>query len=76
MYTADPLWCDITYSYSVTDVTGSPVAAFDSAGLISFNSDALVREFVFSYVVDLDFCGSVSTDYLVTVTGQTGSVLP
>ena len=60
----------------MTDVTGSPVAAFDSAGLISFNSDALVREFVFSYVVDLDFCGSVSTDYLVTVTGQTGSVLP
>ena len=75
MYTADPLWCDITYSYSVTDVTGSPVAAFDSAGVISFNSDALVREFVFSYVADLNFCGPVSTDYLVTVTGETGSVI-
>ena len=43
---------------------------------ITFNSDAAVREFVFSYTSDLSLSGLVSTDYIVTVIGEAGNDTP
>ena len=51
----------------MTDISGDAV--------ITFNSDAAVREFSFSYAADLNLCGPVSTDYIVTVTGEAGNVV-
>lgn len=64
MYTPDPAWCEITYTYTVDAVAGG--------NAVSFNDDATVREFTFDYAADLDLCGTVSTDYTVTVTGEIG----
>ena len=64
MFTSDPVWCEITYSYTITNLAG------DAA--ISFNIDPIVREFNFDYSVDLNLCGLTSIDYLVTVVGKVG----
>ena len=68
VYTADPVWCDITYTYTITDVSG------DAA--VSFNADATVRTFTFSYIADLLLSGAVSTDYTIEVTGTAGNITP
>ena len=67
VYTADPAWCAITYTYTITDVSGDAV--------LIFNDDPLVREFSFYYDADLLLCGLASTDYTVTVTGTAGNVV-
>ena len=67
VYTADPSWCAITYTYTITDVSGDAV--------LTFNSDPLVREFAFNYSADLLLCGLASTDYTVTVTGTAGNII-
>ena len=61
VFTSDPVWCEITYSYTITNLAG------DAA--VSFNNDPIVREFNFYYSVDLNLCGLTSIDYLVTVVG-------
>ena len=63
-FTADPAWCDISYSFSVTHSNG--------VDAISFNGDPTVRSFTFNYATDLLLAGSSSIDYEVTVTGETG----
>ena len=64
VFTSDPAWCAVTYSYSVTE------PAKDTA--VTFDNDASSREFTFNYSADLDLCGSSSIDYLMTVTGEIG----
>ena len=59
VYTADPSWCAIIYTYTVTDPSGDQI--------ITFNSDPTVRSFVFSSagLADLALSGSVSTVYTI-----------
>ena len=64
MFAPVPTWCLITYSYTVAHPDGVAAVAFDS--------DPAARQFTFSYSADLDLCGLVSTDYVVTVIGEIG----
>jgi len=68
VFISDPAWCAITYTYTVTDVSGSPA--------VSFNDDAMVRQFTFDYASDLLLCGATNTDYQISVTGTSGNVVP
>ena len=68
VFISDPIWCEIIYSHSVTDPSGGAV--------VSFNSDALSREFTFDYAADLDLCGTSSIIYMVTMHGTVGNVVP
>ena len=67
VYTADPAWCAIRYTYTITDVSGDVV--------LTFNEDPLTREFAFYYSADLDLCGTDNTQYTVTVTGTSGNMI-
>ena len=53
IYTADPAWCAIRYTYTITDVSGDAV--------LTFNDDPLTREFAFSYSADLLLSGADNT---------------
>ena len=64
VYTSDPVWCDITYSYTITDPSGDPVLSFD----------ALTQTFTFNYSTDVILSGSDFIDYTVTVVGEAGNV--
>ena len=55
VFIADPLWCDISYSYAITDISGD--------ASLSFNPDPSTPEFTFAYDSDLNLCGPASTDY-------------
>ena len=66
VYTSDPVWCDITYSYTITDPSGDPVLSFD----------ALTQTFTFDYSSDVILSGSDFIDYTVTVTGEAGNITP
>ena len=68
VFTANPAWCEITYTYTIADVSG------DAA--VSFNSVATDRTFTFSYAVDLLLSGASSTVYTITVTGAAGNITP
>ena len=67
VYTADPEWCAIIYTYELTSI------AADVA--ITFNSDSLIRKFDFHYITGLALSGTKKTDYVVKVTGTTGNVV-
>ena len=67
VFIADPDYCAVTYSYTITDSAGE-------AAIVLFNPDPSVREFTFGYSTDLDLCGPTSTEYNVTVIGEVGSV--
>ena len=60
-FVANPLWCDITYSYSVTDVAGDAAITFDT----------VTQTFMFDYSADLSLLGQ---DYTVTVFGKAGNL--
>jgi len=62
-FIADPAWCEITYSYTVSH----PKA--DKA--LSFNEST--QTFEFEQLDDLSLSGSVSKDYTITVTGVAGN---
>ena len=65
-FDSDPIWCDITYSYSVSDPSINAVISFDAA----------TQTFSFFKPDDLSIAGLVSTDYTITVTGVTGNITP
>ena len=67
IYTADPAWCAIWYTYTITDVS-------DDAGL-TFNDDPLTREFSFNYSSVLFNTRASSKEYIVTVTGTSGNMI-
>jgi len=66
-YVVDPIWCAITYTYSVTDFAGDRALTFDNA--------QETREFTISNTNDLNLSGPTSKDYTVTVTAQVGNVV-
>ena len=66
VYTADPAWCDIIYTYTIND----------SAGEAAFTFDDVNQKFTFSYSADLLLSGPTSTDYTITVTGTSGNIVP
>lgn len=66
-YTADPAWCAIVYTYTISAITDDSVVAF--------NDDPAIREFSFLYDSNLDLCGATSTAYTITVTGTSGNIV-
>jgi hypothetical protein len=64
-FTADPAWCEITYTYSITDEAGSTVTQATFNPLMPFNDDPLEREFTFDYSTDLTFSGDESNEYTI-----------
>ena len=73
MFTADPAWCAITYTYTITDSNGGDVT-ISSFGPQSF--DDITRIFTIDYETDLDFSGLTSKTYTIEVTGTAGNVTP
>ena len=65
-YTADPAWCDISYSYSISTAQGDAAVTFD----------ANTQKFTFFEPSNLSLSGASQTDYTVTVIGTTGNVSP
>ena len=62
IYVVSPVWCDITYTYTVVST--------DGGNAVSFNDDQTVREFTFDYTSDLALVGTAYfVDYLITVKG-------
>ena len=59
-YAVTPLWCAITYTYSVTDFAGNAALTFDDA--------QENRVFTISNTNDVTLSGLTSKDYTVTVT--------
>jgi hypothetical protein len=68
VYTADPVWCAITYNYSITTPDGDAAVTFDLT--------TTIRTFSFSQETDLSLSGATFKDYTITVTGQAGNVTP
>jgi len=66
VYTADPVWCAITYDYSIATPAGDAALTFDP----------VTRTFSFSQDTDLSLSGATFTDYTITVTGQAGNITP
>ena len=66
VYTSDPVWCDITYSYMITDTSGDAVLTFDP----------LTQTFTFEEPTDVSLSGIGFIDYTITVTGEAGNVTP
>lgn len=65
-YVSSPVWCAITYTYTITDVAGDAALTFDST----------TRTFTFSQVDNLSLSGPTFKDYVITVTGQAGNITP
>jgi len=74
VYTADPSWCAIRYTYTVTDSDGNVVNSITSDSLLSF--DDLNRVFTIENKSNLDLSGSASKTYKIEVTGTAGNVIP
>ena len=73
MFTADPAWCAITYTYTITDSNGNNVI-IGTFSPLSF--DDITRVFTIDYETDLDFSGPASKTYTIEVTGAAGNVSP
>ena len=61
-FTTELDWCDVVYSYDVTDAQGSKIVSFDAETLT----------FTFENSDDLSLSGPNFKSYSVTVTGTTG----
>ena len=57
MFTADPAWCAITYTYTITDSNGDNVII---ATFSPLSFDDIARVFTIDYETDLDFSGPAS----------------
>ena len=66
VYTANPLWCAITYITTITDVSGG----------IAFTFDPLTQIYTFEQLDNLLLSGPVSSDYIITVIGSAGNDTP
>ena len=73
MFTADPAWCAITYTYTITDSNGNNVI-IGTFSPLSF--DDITRVFTIDNETNLDFSGSTSKTYTIEVTGTAGNVSP
>ena len=68
-HTADPVWCAISYTYSVTDTSGAsalPNLTFDNSSLT----------LAFFEGSDLTLSGPDYLEYIVTIDSTTGNVTP
>ena len=74
MYTADPSWCAIKYTYTVTDSDGNVVNSVTSDSLLSFED--LNRVFTIDNKSNLDLSGPASKTYKIEVTGTAGNITP
>ena len=74
MYTVDPSWCAIKYTYTVTDSDGNVVNSITSNSLLSF--DDLNRVFTIDNKQNLDLSGLTSKTYKVEITGTAGNLTP
>ena len=54
-FAADPVWCEIVYSYSITDISGD--------ACVSFNADPSLLQFTLTYHADLNLSGPTSQNY-------------
>ena len=68
MYTPDPSWCAVAYSYTIDIAAGNDA--------ITFDDDPASRLFTFDNISDLALSGATSLSYQITVTGQTGNTVP
>lgn len=66
IYTVDPAWCEIIYSYQIDD----------TAAKVAINFDPVARLFKFKYSDDLNLCDSTSKDYIIAFKGKSGPVEP
>ena len=66
VYTADPLWCAIEYSYTISDTLGNSALTFDGSS----------RAFTFFNFDDLAPAGLDFQDYTIAVRGTSGNVIP
>ena len=66
VFTVDPAWCDIIYSFTVTEPNGQLAITFDA------NMDQ--RIFTFDNVDSVALAGEIFKDYTVTVTADAGIV--
>lgn len=66
VYTAEPSWCEIIYTYTISDPLGDTALTFD----------ALTQTFTFDKIDDLAPSGSAFIDYTVTMRGTSGNVIP
>ena len=73
VFTADPAWCAITYTYTITDSNGNNVVI---ATFSPLSFDDIARLFTIDYETDLDFSGPTSKSYTIEVTGTAGNVSP
>lgn len=64
-FSVQPDWCQITYTYSVSDSEANVVMSFNAAE----------RLFTFLHQTDLNPSGNDSTEYTISVVGNAGSVL-
>ena len=74
MYTADPSWCAIKYTYTVKDSDGNVVNSVTSDLLLSFED--LNRVFTIYNKSNIDLSGPASKTYKIEVTGTAGNVTP
>ena len=65
-YTADPLWCSITYTYTISAIEGDAIVTLDEA----------TPKFTFFEPNNLALSGKTQTDYTVTVIGTVGNLTP
>ena len=65
VYTADPAWCEITYSYTISNLSADKALGFDPT----------TRIFSFEQLDDLLLSGPTEKDYTITVKGETGNVV-
>jgi hypothetical protein len=66
IFTYVPVFCDVVYSYTVTD----PFGQF----AINFDANQFVRKFSFFNDKNLALSGSTKTEYIVEVKGEIGSL--
>ena len=66
VYTVDPAWCEIIYTYDIDDNSAKEAITFDP----------IARMFKFLYSSDLDMSGLVSKTYVISVKGTSGPDVP
>jgi len=65
IFTVDPAWCEIIYSYAIDDTVANAAISFD----------AVARKFTFNYAADLSLCGATNKVYQIAVTGRSGPIV-
>ena len=64
-YSADPSWCSITYTYTISAIEGDAIVTLD----------AVTPKFTFFEPSNLALSGQTQTDYTVTLIGTSGNIV-